>query len=208
MKKLICSVTLPLAVLTLGAFSSVARAQVIQQTYSGTFPGTISGTLQSESSVLEESLNIGANSDFQAYTTSYNAGGFQANLTLFDSTGKYVGSSGPAGTSPFGTGVSDLDAYITESGLAAGKYTLALTDFELNQSVTATNLSDGFTFNIGDGTTFLDQNGNTRSGAYTLNLNETAVPPVSSVPEPATAWLVLPFAFAALFVRKHLGFSN
>ncbi len=208
MKKLISTLTLPLAILTLGAFSTGARAQVTQQTYSGAFPGTISGTLRSESSVLEESFNIGANTDFQAYTTSYNAGGFQSNLTLFNAAGNYVGSSGPAGTSPFGTGVSDLDAYITESGLAAGKYTLALTDFELNQSVTATNLSDGFTSNIGDGTTFVDQNGLTRTGAYSLTLNETAVPPVSSVPEPATAWLVLPFAFAALFVRKHLGFSN
>ncbi len=55
-------------------------------------------------------------------------------------------------------------------------YTLAITDFLLNQSITATNLSDGFTSNFGSGSTFVDEQGNPRTGDYSVTINLAAVP--------------------------------
>jgi hypothetical protein len=66
-----------------------------------------------------------------------------------------------------------------------GMYTLAVTDFLLNQSITATNLSDGFTANFGSGTTFTDANGNVRTGNYALTVS------ITPAPEPASAFLAL-----------------
>ena len=95
---------------------------------------------------------------------------------------------------------------LTAPSLPAGMYTLALTDFLLNQSLTATNLSDGFTVNFGSGTTFADTNGNQRTGnfALTINTGNTA-----AVPEPATLWLAAPFlGFLALRARKPRSYSS
>jgi len=75
------------------------------------------------------------------------------------------------------------------STLSAGMYTVALTDFLLNQSLTATNLSDGFTANFGSGTTFSDANGNMRMGNYALTITTSDQ---AAIPEPATVWLAAP----------------
>jgi hypothetical protein len=91
---------------------------------------------------------------------------------------------------------------LTESNLPAGMYTIAVSDFLLNQSLTATNLSDGFTVNYGSGTTFTDANGNQRTGNYSFTI---AAASTSAVPEPATFWLAVPFlAGFAMRARKRL----
>lgn len=91
------------------------------------------------------------------------------------------------------------DEKLTDTGLS-GVYTLAITDFLLNQSITATNLSAGFTVNYGNGTTFVDQNGNTRMGAYALTLTDV-VP--TATPEPSTILFAAPLlAGLALLAKK------
>ena len=194
------TVVLSLVALTAGALCSPVSAATLKNTYTGMLPTTFTGSLPNEASVLEETFTLPSAGTFEAYTTSYQTGGFQGNLTLYDAHGNYIMSSGVPGSSPFGKGISDLDTYLIESGLGAGTYTLALTDNELNQSVFATNLSDGFTDNSGNGRDFIDQNGSKRTGSYSLTLAE---PTASTVPEPATIWLTLPLAAAGFLVRKN-----
>jgi hypothetical protein len=202
--KLACS----LGVIALGVLgSTAARADSVY-----------AGTLTDPATVVQENFSLSSPGDVSIFTTSYGGGtnldgttatpgGFQPNITLYNSDGTFV--SGPNANDPMAktdatTGLA-LDSLLTESNLAAGNYIVTLTNFWTQQSATATNLSDGFT-NIG-GSTFLDSQFNTRTGAYALNV---AVPggPVSATPEPASFWLVLPIVAAAtLFARKRTASS-
>lgn len=165
--------------------TSLGAATVISQTYTGSLPATISGTLPNQDSVLEETFTLPSAGGVTAYTTSYATGGFEPNLTLFNATGNYVASSGVPGSAPMTP--SDLDVTLSATNLSSGTYILTLTDFLLSQSPTATNLSDGFTVNLGSGTGFVDALGNTRTGAYSLVIESSAT---SSTPEPASLWFV------------------
>ncbi len=165
----------PLAVLALGAFSTVsqaASATVINQTYSGSFPATINGTLPNQNTVLEEAFSLTSTSNVMAYTTSYATGGFQPNLTLYGPNGVEIASAAPGG--PGATSSPALDVVLSEMGLGAGTYTWALSDWNVGQSLSATSLADGFTANNGNGTTFIDVDGNTRTGNYALDLSVTS----------------------------------
>ncbi len=173
-------------------------AATITQTYSGSFPANISGTLPNQGSVLLEKFTFSSVSNLTITTTSYASGGFESNLLLFNSMGTFVTAGIPFGSVNPTTGIVG-DMRLTSPNLAAGAYTLALTDFLLNQSFTATNLSDGFTVNYGSGTTFVDSNGNQRNGAFAFTIATSA----SAVPEPATMWLAAPFLMAlAVRARK------
>ena len=176
---------------------------IINQTYTGTFPATISGSLTNQATALEEAITLPMSGSLTVFTTSYASGGFEPNLTLFNSAGDFVTGSGTPGTSPNATtdpstGLG-LDAYLTANFLNSGQYTIALTDWQLNQSITATNLSDGFTSNYGNGMSFIDQAQNTRTGNYTL------VAQLTQTPEPATVWLIIPsLAMVGLVARKRV----
>ena len=196
-KKFTCG----LGVIALGALASTALnadtvytgtltdpATVVQANFSLTSPGNVS--------IFTSSYGGGTNLD----GTTAAAGGFQPNITLYNSDGTFV--SGPNANDPMAktdpaTGLA-LDNLLTESNLAAGNYIVTLTNFWTQQSATATNLSDGFT-NIG-GSTFLDSQFNTRTGAYALNLSVPG--PVSATPEPASFWLVLPALVCAAFIAR------
>lgn len=198
--------TLSALALTLGVMTSAANAAtVISQSYSGSFPASISGTLPNEDTVLELSLSLASTSNFAAFTTSYATGGFQPSLTLYNSSGIALVNESvmppPGAMADPTTGQTD-DAYFTRSNLAAGMYTLTLTDIELQQSASATNLSDGFTANYGNGTNFVDSQGNTRTGAYNLTIDAAGAS--SATPEPATVALLGPVLVAAWFVRKRM----
>lgn len=203
-KKLACG----LGVIALGALGSTAlNADTVY-----------TGTLTNPATVVRENFSLSAPGNVSIFTTSYGggtnldgtsaaAGGFQPNTTLYNSDGTFV--SGPNANDPMAktdpaTGLA-LDNLLTESNLAAGNYIVTLTNFWTQQSATATNLSDGFT-NIG-GSTFLDSQFNTRTGAYALNI---AVPggPVSATPEPASFWLVLPALVGAAFIARKRAASS
>ncbi len=175
---------LSVAACVLGILVPTLPAAVINQTYTGSFPATISGTLPNQGSVLEEAITLSSTTNLTAFTTSYAGGGFQPNLFLFNPSGVAIGAS--SGQAP--PGGSSFDAYLMSSNLAPGNYTLALTDFNLNQSATATSLADGFTVNYGNGTTFVDVDGVTRTGNYSITI-DAATP--SATPEPSTISLML-----------------
>lgn len=193
-------------------------------TTASSLPATVTGTLPNQGTALLINFSLSSPSDLTAWTTSYAggmnldgtttmAGGFQPNLILYDSTGAFV--TGDTGTAPPNANTDPNtglygDAYLTNSSTPAGSYTMAVTSFWLNQSTTATNLSDGFTQNLGNGTTFNDVQFNPRNGNYAVNISATPLSstgpggPTSAVPEPATVFLLLPAFALALLLRKRI----
>lgn len=177
-------------------------------------PFTSSGTLANQGQVLEASFSLTSATNLTIYTTSYGggtnangttatAGGFMPSLVLYNNAGNYMTSqlpSSPIGKMDPATGLNG-DAYLTMMNLAAGNYTLALSDVFVQQSATATNLSDGF-INYGGGTTFSDVQGNLRNGNYSLNITG---PSAAAVPEPATFWLMVPALGAVVTVIRKRG---
>jgi hypothetical protein len=187
--------------LTIVCLTPIQAGPIINQNFSGSFPASITGTLPSQDTALLEMFTLPSSSDVTVTSTSYASGGFEPNLLLYGSTGNFINAGIPFGQPDPNTGIIG-DMRLTASGLPAGMYTLAVTDFLLNQSVTATNLSDGFTVNFGSGTTFIDSNGNSRSGNFALTINTAGAG--GEVPEPATLWLAAPF-LAVLVMRARKG---
>lgn len=187
-------ILLTLGAIAAGAFAPAIQASTIDQAYTRAFPATVSGTLPNQGSVLLETFTLTSPSDVTIDTTSYAAGGFETNLELFDSSGDFVTAGSPSGVEDPTTGIIG-DSSLTAPDLPASTYTLALTDFLLNQSITATNLSDGFTENYGSGTNFVDADGNTRSGNYGFTIQ------TSAVPEPSTLWFTTGLLLVALAIR-------
>jgi hypothetical protein len=178
---------------------------------SGSF--TNAGTLSNQGEVLEATFSITSASNLTIYTNSYGggtnangttatAGGFMPSLVLYNNAGSFVAGEtfpSPIGRTDPATGLNG-DAYLSRTNLGAGTYILTLSDFLVQQSATATNLSDGF-INFGSGTTFSDVQGNLRTGNYSLNLSTSSTTP--SVPEPATFGLMIPaLVGVAVLVRK------
>lgn len=171
-------------VVTLGigiAAPSLRAGPTITQTYLGSFPATFNGTLPNQDTALVQRFTLASSTNLTITITSYALGGFQPNLFLYDSAGNFITAGSPSGAADPNTGIIG-DSRLIAPNLAAGMYQLAVTDFKLNQSITATNLSDGFTANFGSGTTFSDSNGNQRTGAFAFTITG---PGASQVPEPA-----------------------
>jgi hypothetical protein len=156
---------------------------------------TLTGTLPNQGTPLEITFTLPETEDVTLFTSSYAKGGFEPNLTLYNGSGNFVDSQAlvsPVAVADPTTGIA-LDGYIQVSNLAKGNYTVTLTDWELQQDPSATNLSDGFTFNLeSGGSVFMDEQGNTRSADYsiTLNANAGGIGP-SAVPLPAAGWTSL-----------------
>ncbi|MGH9584071.1 MAG: DVUA0089 family protein [Bryobacteraceae bacterium] len=201
------------AVVSAGLSASVAGAASLSQTYTG--------TLATQATPFLQNFTLSSASDVTIYTTSYGggknldgtttkAGGFQPSLVLFDSSGNYVMSEtypSPMANPDPSNGWA-LDAYLSDTNTPAGGYTVALTDWQLLQSPSATNLSDGFTFNLGSGTnSFVDAQGNSRTGNYAMNISTSPVSGgggMTATPEPATLFLMLPAFALALLLRKRI----
>ena len=166
------------------------------------FTRTYTGSLSSSAAVVQETFSLTSPSDLTVTTTSYSTGGFQPSVTLYTAAGNYLASQqagSPVAQADPATGLA-LDAYLSQSGLAAGSYILTLTDWETQQPPTATNLSDGFV-RYG-GSTLVDVGGNTRSATYALNI--AATPGAAAVPEPATMGLMLmALGVTVLLTRKY-----
>jgi hypothetical protein len=193
------------------------------------------GTFTTDGQVNYYALTLGSTSDVTLETYSYGgstatnpatpAGGFLPVISLFDASGAFLGSSDTngvcgAGQNPDPTTGYCGDAFLMESGLAAGNYFAALSEFP--NVPNTPNLSDGFLFAgmpaiTGDvcgvsGGMFLDslnfdQQGGCaqRNGDFTLSLqgvtsaSQSQGAP-SSVPEPATLFLTAPVL--AWFVKR------
>ena len=198
------------AILSFSVLAPLSQAAVISQTYSGSYPGTISGTLPSPDTALEEAFTVTALSDFTASTTSYATGGFQPNLTLYWPTGVTAqggtqGAQPPPGATADPSNGLTLDGYLMVPNLSPGTYTLVLGEYDLTQSDMATSLADGFQLANGPHTGFTDINGDTRTGDYSVTLNLTPVS-ATATPEPATFWLMSPFLLIGfgMLARKHM----
>lgn len=196
--------------LLLGSFSTATlKAVTITTANLGTLSGplTTTGTLANQGVALEATFSLSSAAQLTIFTTSYGGGtnangttaargGFMPSLVLYNGAGAYVAGEifpSPVGIRDSTTGLIG-DSYIRTSTLAAGTYIVALSDYLVQQSPTATNLSDGF-IDYGSGTTFSDVQGNPRTGSYALNINGAGG--ASAVPEPATLALIGP-AFGGL----------
>lgn len=177
------------AALSLTVLAPVSQAGVIQS-YTGPLPANFSGVLPNQATELQLTFTLPSPGNVTIQTTSYATGGFQTNLALFNAAGNFISAAIPGGSPDPGTSLIG-DSVLTQQNLAAGMYTVALMDFLLGQSLSATKLSDGFTLNFGNGTTFVDAGGNTRTAAYAFTINGPAGPgtPGGEIPEPSTLWL-------------------
>ncbi len=201
-------VSLPLAALLFGAVGPAAlQAAPTGQTYTGSLTAE-----SGQGSVLLETMSLTSMSNVTIYTTSYGGGtnldgsvtgpgGFQPNITLYDNTGFTIANQS-AGFSPLN---NTWDGYLTDSNLAAGTYYVTLTDWQNQESITATNLNLSnpyLSFSGPGGTNFTDVQGNNRTGNYALDISTSSVG-TSAVPEPATLSLICPgLAGAFLLWRK------
>ncbi len=206
--------SLPVAALVFGAIGMAPlQAASMGQTYTGMLTAE-----SGQGSVVFETLSLASTSNVTIYTTSYGggmnlngtmtaSGGFQPNITLYDNTGFTIANQS-ASFSPIAnpdpsngwTG----DGYLTDSNLAAGTYYVTLTDWQNQESITATNLnltSPYLSFNGPGGTNFTDVQGNNRTGSYALDISSSAVGNAAT-PEPATLWLVFPFLPAHLVLAQ------
>lgn len=203
---------LSLTALLLGCFASGSlKAVTISTTNLGSVsaPLTTTGTLANQGVALEATFALSSATQLTIFTTSYGgganangstavAGGFMPSLVLYNGAGNYVAGQifpSPIGSTDPATGLVG-DSYIRTSTLGAGTYIVALSDYLVQQSPAATNLSDGF-IDYGSGTTFSDVQGNVRTGNYTLNI--TGPGNAAGAPEPGTLALIGP-AFGGLAV--------
>jgi len=202
------------------ALSVLTGANLDASSISDTYTGTLTSESGSAGSVVLESFSLTSASEVTIYTTSYgggmnlngttaSAGGFQPNITLYNSTGFVVANQSPSfspiGNSDPSTGL-ELDGYLQDSNAAAGTYYVTLTDWQNQMSITSTGLNLSTAafeqFSGPSGTSFQDVDGNTRTGNYALNISSMPLG-TSTVPEPASFLLLIPgLAAVALLNRK------
>lgn len=206
--------------LGLFAFSILSCASANASSISQTYTGTLTSESGDAGSVVLESFSLTSPSEVTIYTTSYGGGtnldgtstgpgGFQPNITLYDSTGFVVANQSPSFSpiaNPDPSNGWKGDGYLQDSDAPAGMYYVTLTDWQNQMSVTSTGLNlstaDYLQFSGPGGTSFQDVQGNTRTGSYALNISAMPLS-TSTVPEPATFLLVVPaLAAAALLNRK------
>jgi hypothetical protein len=173
-----------------------------------------SGTLSGDDQVQLYTYIISQASPVTFETNSYSSGGFVPVLSLFNSAGVEIGSDGADQTCYAGmhadstTGICD-DALLSEN-LAAGSYTLAITEF-FNVPV-GPDLSNGF-LEQGQGNFTGPTCGTTgafyetdiapcveRTDAYSVNITAT--------PEPATFWLGSVLVAAFFITRRRPALAN
>jgi PEP-CTERM motif len=139
-------------------------------------------------------------------------GGFDPILTVFDSTGKVEFSDNDGTCAQVGDGAGGcLDSYLQLVSLAAGTYTLALT--ENDNEALGPNLSNGFSeagngdftgseFGCGNGV-FCDAAGDSQDGNWAVDIvgATSASPSGAAVPEPGTLGLLVA-GFGGLLLKR------
>jgi PEP-CTERM motif len=203
---------------TIGSFTGTLGSpeDVFQQTF----------TLSVTSNVVVETWGFGGGTNGAG--TLISPGGFDPLVALFSGTGasativtdalgnpiagadtllSFTGNCPPAGTVIIGTGVGNSvcgDVFLEADGLAAGTYTLVLTDanytpFAVNPGPPSSSLlSDGFA----DFTGGVFQTCNTTSdGTFCVTPTANFAVDIASVPEPGTLGF-LTIGMVALFCRQ------
>ena len=163
-----------------------------------------SGTFADDTSSFHVSFTSTSLQNYLFTTTSFAAGGFVPVLTLYNTTtGATLGSDG--GDGPCVTAATCKDDASLSQTLGAGSYSLYLTEFPNTPSPTGT-FAGGFLFGLdpageptltGDlcgvsGGMFLQTDTavcTQRSNQYAFTITNNAV---STTPEPATLFLVVP----------------
>lgn len=209
----------PVVVLLLALAPRYVSAATIS--YAGTFtdPNQVfeaSFTLSAASSVLIQTYGYGGSGNAPGGTngagTVIAAGGFDPYVSLFAGTGATATflASNDDGACGAGSGATALgncfDSTLSVASLAAGSYTVALTqpaNFSIAENYGYGTLGDGFIDLAGD---FTDGAGNLRSGGYALDVSVSSQtqpppPPPSSVPEAGTL-AVVASALTALFAVR------
>ncbi len=202
--------------LTVFAYAGTLNGATVTANLGTLTSATNTGTFTDQAEVFEANFSLSSASQLTIFTSSYGggnnlsgpasvAGGFQPMITLYTSSGNYL--TGQQVTSPIAqtdaTSGLALDQYLFSSNVGPGSYIAVLTDWLNQQSPSATNLSDGFVTLGSGGSSFVDEQFNSRTANYALNLSATPIGSGSAVPEPATFGLILPaLAGAALFLRN------
>lgn len=158
-------------------------------------------TLSAPGAVTVTSIGYAGGNRFNG--SSVAAGGFDSVLYLFSSTGALLAQSDDGIAVPVDPVTGEaLDAAFTTASLAAGEYTVALS--QADNYLLGFNLSDGFAqsgngnfsaaFGCSNGS-FCDYQGNNRSSAWSINFSGQTLTTV--LPEPGSMALLLG-AFGAL----------
>ncbi len=179
-----------------GNFSRDDGVQMFTLTLTG--PGAVTVT------------SIGYAGGTNSYGNLVAAGGFDSVLYLFSNLGALLYQSDDGVDVPVDPATGEaLDAAFTTASLAAGLYTVALT--QADNYMLGFNLADGFAqagqinftnaFGCNNGS-FCDFMGNNRSSAWALNFSGDTLASVSVVPEPGSLALVLAAGGALVALRR------
>lgn len=189
-----------LALLTFAAITgaSPARAQLSNQ--------VITGNFTQDNDVLLERFTLSSTATYKFFTTSYGggvndngtttpSGGFDPNLGVYNAQGDQLAFNDDGGSSQVNADPNthnDWDASLTTT-LTPGTYYLALAQYQ--NEVIGGNFRNGFTndgnpdytrafVQNGRGSAqapFVDEQGNQRTGNYTLNITAAPVPEASTL---------------------------
>lgn len=190
----------PLTAMAALALAAVQPASAANISLSGSFARDdgiqlLTLTLTGAGAITASSIGYAGGTLFNGGAVA--AGGFDTVMYLFSSTGALLNQSDDG----IGVGVDPstgeaLDAAFTTASLAAGVYTLALT--QADNYLLGFNLSDGFArafegnftsaFGCSNGS-FCDYQGNNRTSSWAINFSGNTL--VSVVPEPGSLALAL-----------------
>ena len=151
------------------------------------------GQFENDDDIFKTTFTLNFASTFTAGTFSYETGGFAPELTLFDNTGELLQWAQGSGTGSCGP--NTWDACMSLTNLAAGQYTLVLSQ-DGNGPVGST-LSAGFLMtgqpsftqaSVGAVTgNFWQVDGTQRTGQWAMSLSAAGLAPV---PEPSSLALM------------------
>jgi len=168
------------------------------------------GSFSKDNDVLYLNFTVGSTSTVTVFSSSWDDGGFDPILSLWDSAGNLIDSQDDGGVtgSQLSNGVSytygTWDSFYTET-LAPGSYKVSITQY--NNFAVSSSLSDGFTHDDNPNFTFDNAYGGAtqpyfngvwdendpRTGNFAfhvLNVDEASAEPPAAVPVPAAVWLL------------------
>jgi hypothetical protein len=175
------------------------------------------GTFTHDNDIALSSLTVGAASNVTIFTSSWQSGGFDPVLTLWNSSGNFIieqddsSGAGSAISNAVTYNYGQWDSYFTYN-LTAGTYTVSIAQY--NNFAAGTNLSSGFqedgnpnfTFDYGWGTqpyfNGIQNDNDARTGNWALHVIHVNPAPTPSVPDTFPTISLLGVAMLALLGLK------